>query len=79
MQQNAGKCRTEVSQSVGVIEISELFVILLTFFYRYMKELITEGHVYIGMPPLYKVVPAKALELNLAAFRAGLAAAEKQE
>ena len=29
--------------------------ILLTFFFRYMKDLITAGHVYIGMPPLYRV------------------------
>ena len=29
--------------------------ILLTFFFRYMKDLITNGNVYIGMPPLYKI------------------------
>ena len=29
--------------------------ILLTFFFRYMKDLINAGHVYIGMPPLYRI------------------------
>ena len=29
--------------------------ILLTFFYRYMRELISEGHVYVGIAPLYKI------------------------
>ena len=29
--------------------------ILLTFFFRYMKPLITKGHVFIGLPPLYRI------------------------
>ncbi|MDD4211654.1 MAG: DNA gyrase subunit B [Clostridia bacterium] len=36
--------------------------LLLTFFFRYMKQLITEGHLYIGMPPLYKVYTNKTIK-----------------
>ncbi|MEG1581712.1 MAG: DNA topoisomerase subunit B [Clostridia bacterium] len=36
--------------------------ILLTFFFRYMKELIMDGHVFIGLPPLYRVSKRDVLE-----------------
>ncbi|MBR3750952.1 MAG: type IIA DNA topoisomerase subunit B [Clostridia bacterium] len=37
--------------------------ILLTFFYRYMKQMITEGHVFIGVPPLYKIEKSSTKEV----------------